>query len=242
MQFFSFLTPTQVYPVVRLDEQWVAKNRTGGKARILEAQITADNENPETCMVRTLMHFQARKTAFQCAAENPFFWSFYEPAKTDPAKHQKWYKKQVMGKHMIGQLLTRALTRAGIDCSSEGYTAGSARKVLLDGGLDNGVPEVLVGKLAGQRSHHAKDSYIHKKDTTHRAANIAVSRAGAGLDADYGKILKDLKQGDRDKLNIIESKKRAKVDSSSSSDEEYQTCVSQSRIMSVEALKYTHRR
>ena len=72
-----------------------------------------------------------------------------------------------MGKHTIGKLLINALTKAGIDCKAEKYTATSARKLMLDGGLDCGIPQVILG----QRTDKSKNSYFKNKDTTHRATN-----------------------------------------------------------------------
>ena len=79
----------------------------------------------------------------------------------------------------------------------------------------------MVGRLAGQRSHHAKASYIHKKDTTHRAANIAVSRVAAGKEANYPEILSEVVRKDAEKKESEEE-----------TDSEIEMTVSQSRIMS----------
>ena len=225
---------TNVYETVRLDEHWVSKNRAGDHPRIMEAQITADHENPQTCMVRTLMAFMARKTDFQCAPDNPLFWSINQAARQKPETHQKWFKKQPMGKNTIRKLFTDALTRAGVNCEAERYTASSSRKVMLDGALDSNIPEVLVGKLAGQRSNHAKSSYIEMKDTTHRAANIALSRVGAGLEADYKEILSKVIESDKKILEQAKSERKFEdsEESSNSDEDEYVHTVSQSRIIS----------
>ena len=185
-------------------------------------------------MVRTLMAFQARKTDFQCAPDNPLFWSLNQAARQKPETHQKWFKKQPMGKNTIRKLFTDALTRAGVNCEAERYTASSSRKVMLDGALDSDIPEVLVGKLAGQRSNHAKSSYIEMKDTTHRAANIALSRVGAGLEADYKEILSKVIESDKKILDKVENEKKFEDSekSSTSDEDEYVHTVSQSRIIS----------
>ena len=228
---------TGVHTKVTLEEEWVCKNRAGGSPRVLEAQISADDDNPDTCMVRTLMEFQRRKSGVQLAPEAALFWNINEAARKNPEKCQKWFKTQAMGVHTIAKLFTNSLTRAGIDCKAERYTASSSRKVQLDGGLDNGVPEVLLGKLAGQRSHHAKDSYVHKKDTTHKAANIAVSRAAAGKAANYQEILMEVVMEDNTKVEEDNTKAEEdntkaeeKKDTSSEEGEDY--TVSQGRIMS----------
>ena len=221
---------TGVHTKVTLEEEWVCKNRAGDAPRVLEAQISADDENPDTCMVRTLMEFQRRKSGAQLAPDAPLFWNINEPARKNPDKCLKWFKNQPMGVHTIAKLFTNSLTRAGIDCKVERYSASSSRKVQLDGGLDVGVPEVILGKLAGQRSHHAKDSYIHKKDTTHRAANIAVSRAAAGKPANYQEILTEVIEEDNATVEQDTPKEEEKKDTSSGESEEH--TISQSRIMS----------
>jgi len=215
---------TGVHTTVRLEEEWVCKNRNGDNPRVLEAQITADDEDPDTCMVRTLMEFQRRKTKEQLAPEAPLFWNISKAAREAPSKYLVWFKKQPMGRHTISMLLTNALTRAGVNCKTEKYSASSSRKVQLDGALDAHVPEVLLGKLAGQRSHHAKASYIHKKDSTHRAANIAVSRVAAGKEANYQEILSE--------VNKKDDKKDESEQETDETDEEVEMTVSQSRIMS----------
>ena len=93
------MTPkTGVYTTVRLEEEWVCKNRNGDNPRVLEAQITADDEHPETCMVRTLMEFQRRKTEEQLAPGKPLFWSISKPARVAPSKYLVWFKNQPMGR------------------------------------------------------------------------------------------------------------------------------------------------
>ena len=221
---------TGVHTKVTLEEEWVCKNRTGGSPRVLEAQISADDDNPDTCMVRTLMEFQRRKSGVQLAPEAALFWNINEAARKNPEKCQKWFKNQAMGVHTIAKLFTNSLTRAGIDCKAERYTASSSRKVQLDGGLDNGVPEVLLGKLAGQRSHHAKDSYIHKKDTTHKAANIAVSRAAAGKAANYQEILMEVVVEDNTKVE----EDNTKVEEDNTKAEEYNTKVEEDNTKAEE--------
>ena len=228
---------TGVHTKVTLEEEWVCKNRAGDSPRVLEAQISADDDNPDTCMVRTLMEFQRMKSGAQLAPGAALFWNINEAARKNPEKCQKWFKNQAMGVHTIAKLFTNSLTRAGIDCKAERYSASSSRKVQLDGGLDCGVPEVLLGKLAGQRSHHAKDSYIHKKDTTHKAANIAVSRAAAGKAANYQEILMEVVEEDstkveEDNAKVEEDNTKAEEKKDTSSEESEEYTVSQGRIMS----------
>ena len=185
---------------IELDEEWVCKNRQGNDPRKLEARITPDHENPGTCMVRTIMEIQRRKQEKQKVPEKRFWWNVYDPARADPEKYEKWFKNCVMGKHTIAKLLFNALQKSGVDCKAEKYTATSARKTMLDGGLDAGIPEVLLGRKAGHRTDKSKNSYIKNKDVTHRATNITLSRVGAGLNANYQEILNKILKEDEQTL------------------------------------------
>ena len=111
---------------VQLEPSWVASHRQG-QGR-LEARIQPDPSSPDTCMVRALLEYQRRKTDYQLEPEKRFFWCVNEAARQSPAGHEKWFKKQLMGKHTVGKLLTDALTGAGVDCVAEKYGAGSARR------------------------------------------------------------------------------------------------------------------
>ena len=194
---------TNVHRWVRLDEQWVCKNRVGDRARQTTAQITADDENPDTCMVRTLMALRERKTDAQNAPKARLLWKINHNAKANPQRFQKWYKQQPLGKNQMSKVFTDALVNAGIDPVKEGYKLSSTRKVLVEGALDSGMPETMVGKLAGHRSNEAKASYVEKKDVTTRAATIAVSRAGAGLQSNYQEILEKVQAEDDEEIEAI---------------------------------------
>ena len=174
---------------IELEEEWVCKNRQGNDPRRLEARIHPDHENPEYCMVRTILEIQRRKRESQKMPDKRFLWNIYDQARAEPKKHEKWFKNCVMGRHTVAKMLINALEKSGIDCKAEKYTATLARKTMLDGGLDAGIPEVLLGRKAGHRTDKSKNSYIQNKDVTHRATNIALSRVGAGLAPNNQEIL-----------------------------------------------------
>ena len=202
---------TKVHRWVRLDEQWVCKNRVGDRSRQTTAQITADDENPDTCMVRTLMALRERKTDAQNAPRARLLWDINPNAKANPQRFQKWYKRQPLGKNQMCKVFTDALVNAGIDPVIEGYKLSSTRKVLVEGALDSGMLETMVGKLAGHRSNEAKASYVEKKDVTTRAATIAVSRAGAGLQANYQEILEKIQAEDDEEIEAIKQSSKESV-------------------------------
>lgn len=208
---------------IELDEEWVCKNRRGNDPRILEARITPDHKYPETCMVRTVVEFQRRKTENQKLPEKRFFWNVNDVVRKNPGGYEKWFKNCFMGRHTVEKLLTNALSKAGIDCKKEKYSATSARKVMLDGGQDAGIPQTILGRMAGQRSEQSKKSYIANKDLTHRAAMVTLNRVGAGKTPRYQEILDDLQEEDLQKL--------AEKGPELSDDDDFEHTISQSRIM-----------
>ena len=137
-----------------------------------------------------------RKTERQCLPDAKFWWNVKETARLDPLAHEKWFKNNHAGKHSIEKMLFNSLTLAGVDCKKEKYTATSARKSMMDGGQDAGIPDIILGRKAGHRSDHSKRSYIQNKDITHRATNIVLSRVAAGKTANYQEVLNKLKTAD----------------------------------------------
>ena len=217
---------------IELDEQWVSKNRVGRDARLLEARVNPDHDHPESCHVRTIMEMMRRKTERQCLPDAKFWWNVKESARMDPMAHEKWFKNNHAGKHSIEKLLTNALAKAGVDCKKEKYTATSARKVMLDGGQDAGVPDTILGRKAGHRSDHSKRSYIENKDITHRATNIVLSRVAAGGKPNYQEVLNKLQTADDEAEKAAVSEK-FEVEYY---DDEFEYTISQSRLVVKENL------
>ena len=127
----------------------------------------------------------------------------------------------------IEKLLTKALAKAGVDCKKEKYTATSARKVMLAGGQDAGVPDTILGRKAGHRSNHSKRSYIENKDITHRATNIVLSRVAAGEKPNYQEVLNKLQTADDEAEKAAVSEKFEVQ----YYDDEFEYTISQSRLL-----------
>ena len=178
---------------VELDESWVSKNRSGNDPKILESRIVPDHEKPSICPVRTFLEYQRRKTAAQNGPKERFWWNVKPTAVENPESEEKWFKNCAMGIHTITKLLTNALQKAGVDTKKEGYSATSARKTMQDGGLDAGIPETILGRLAGQRSDKSKRAYIQNKQITQKACALVLNRVAAGEhQADYYTELRKL--------------------------------------------------
>ena len=221
---------------VELDEAWVCKNRNGNDPRQLEARLTPDHENPDTCYVRTIGEMQRRKTMRQKEPQASFWWNIKPSAKENPEAEEFWYKNNPMGIHNVEKLLINGLTKAGIDCKKEKYTGTSARKVMMDGGLDAGIPEIILGRMAGQKSEASKANYIANKDITHRAASITLSRVSAGIKANYQSILQSLQDEEREASSkttgqVSKKKRENELMSEQDSDEEFDTIISQSKVV-----------
>ena len=78
-----------------------------------------------------------------------------------------------MGKHTLENLLINALKAAGIDCSTEKYSAISTRKSMPQSVVDYGVPET---HLAGHKPLLSKAEYISSRGPVHKAASISNQR------------------------------------------------------------------
>ena len=78
---------------------------------------------------------------------------------------------------------------------------------MLDGGLNAGIPAVLLGRKAGHRTDKSKNSYIQNKDVTNCATNIALSRVGAGLAPNYQEILDKIVKEDSLALALAQAQK-----------------------------------
>ena len=65
----------------------------------------ADHKNPDTCPVRTLLLFEAKKTEYQRRPEGDFMLTISQKAEKSPDAGHPWYLNQPMGKNTIGMLV-----------------------------------------------------------------------------------------------------------------------------------------
>ena len=157
----------------------VTKTRRGGQHDIRDwtPAIYADKENPDTCPVRTMLEYQRRKSPMQRNPEEPFYLSIKQSAEEFPDVQQFWYTKQRMGLHTIAKLLPSAFNSLeGVDSKREKYSNTSARKSLLEGGVEAGVPEVLLSKAAGHASLDSIKNYVSGRDNAQKAVSLTLSR------------------------------------------------------------------
>jgi hypothetical protein len=157
----------------------ITKTRRGGQHDIRDwtPAIYADKENPDTCPVRTMMEFQRRKSPMQRNPEGPFYLSIKQSAERFPDVQQFWFTNQRMGEHTIAKLLPSAFDALeGVDSKQEKYSNSSARKSLMEGGVEAGVPEVLLSKVAGHASLDTIKNYVKGRDNAQKAVSLTLSR------------------------------------------------------------------
>ena len=171
----------------------VTKTRRGGSHSIrdLVQKVFADQENPNTCPVRTMLEFRRRKTAIQNAAGKPYFWGVKLSAEKKPESEEFWYTNTRMGTHYIAKILPNVFESIGVDVKLEHYTNTSGRKTLLEGGIEAGIPAVLLSKVAGQAAFSSLQHYVKGQEKSHKAVSLCLSRKvgavpGVKFDEIYG--------------------------------------------------------
>jgi hypothetical protein len=154
----------------------ITKTRSGntGDERELTPRIFPDDEFPETCWVRTVLAYQQKKTEAQLQPSLPFFLSVNQHAAHDPGAYHYWYSTRIMGVNTLLYLLTDALELAGIDCKIHKYSAISLRKSMLQSGVDCGVPDMHLSRLAGHKSLVSKKEYIRSAGPAHEASSRVI--------------------------------------------------------------------
>ena len=189
----------------------ITKTRTGkvGDSRILEPKVFPDHENPNFCYIRSFMVYMGRKTRAQSNPKAPFMLNAKQSAVKNPEKEQFWYigtgeeGSGIMGDHTLEKLVTNAMTKAGVDCKLEKYSAISTRKCLMQSGVDCGVPDVHISRLAGHKSVLSKGNYIASKGNAHQASVRVIQRKMfSGKDCDYSSEFQKLEEQD-----VVEKRK-----------------------------------
>ena len=191
---------TGVPQYIELAER-ITKTRKGnqGDERELTPRIFPDDEYPETCYVRTVMEFQKRKTPAQLKPDSPFFLTLNQGAVQDPGRYQYWYYNGIMGVHTVKALLTDALELAGIDCKVHRYSAISLRKAMLQSGVDCGVPDMHLSRLAGHKSLVSKKDYIRSSGPAHEASSLSIRRnLFHNVNKGYDEEMRNLSAGNKD--------------------------------------------
>ena len=179
----------------------ITKTRKGnqGDERELTPRVFPDDEYPETCYVRTLVEYQKRKTPAQLKPDSPFFLTVNQRAVQDPGRYQYWYYNGIMGVHTVKTLFTDALELAGIDCKVHKYSAISLRKSMLQSGVDCGVPDMHLSRLAGHKSLVSKKDYIRSAGAAHKASSLVIRRNFChNVNKGYDEEMRNLNAGNKD--------------------------------------------
>ena len=190
---------------IELSER-ITKTRKGGSHNIreLDPKVFADHENPQTCPVRTFMEFKRRKTALQNHPEKPFFCGVKASAEKNPENEEFWYINVRMGTHAIGKLLSNVFEAVGIDVKLEHYSNTSARKTLMEGGIEAGVPGVLLSKVAGQKCLGSISHYVQGERKGHKALSLCISRkVGANPGSRYDQVYQGVAEEELEKIKQL---------------------------------------
>ena len=227
---------------IELSER-ITKTRRGRKNQVrdVEGKVYLDNEHPEICPVRTLLEFKRRKTEDQNAPDKPFFLTVKQSAQANPEREQFWYTKSRMGENQIAKLFTEAFSEAGVDVKAEKIKATSCRKNLVQAGADAMVPGGFLSKMVGQKNLDSKLHYLVNKDKSHQAASLVIQREAAGVSGPtFPEVFKQLQNsGGLNKEEKLLKKfsdeeiKKSKNLSEISTDDDMETTVSQSRVLSL---------
>ena len=106
-------------------------NRLGFKTE-LDRRIYLDLDNPTKCPVRTIVHYQMKKTKKQLAPDFPFLLTVKQAALKDPLNERYWYIDHAMGVNYIGTLFRKAIEAAGLDLGNKKISASSALKTYAE--------------------------------------------------------------------------------------------------------------
>ena len=175
----------------------ITKTRKGGKndQRDVDGRIYLDLESPESCMVRSIMVYQSRKTPVQRANQFAFLLTKKQSAVKNPDGEQFWYTNHPMGENTIGKLLKTVCEEAGIDTVNRKITGTSARKTLVQSSADSGVPANVVSKLTGQAREQSQLDYMVLMKHGHKAASLVTSRSVMGKQTkNFNSVYDELKQ------------------------------------------------
>ena len=173
----------------------VTKTRQGGRGdvRDMVPKIFPDDKNLAICPVRNFLEYMRRKPLEQREPEQPFMLTIKQSALEAPGQHEYWYTQGRMGMHKIGQLVPNAFAEVGIDVKAERYTTTSARKTMIQAGVESGVPGVVMSKIAGHANLNSIGAYVHGKHKSHNAAGLILSRTMGGIKGGtFGEVLKGL--------------------------------------------------
>ena len=166
---------------IQLSER-VTKTRRGknNDSRALAGKAFADHQNPDTCPVRVLLFFAAKKTIHQNRPDGPLMLTISQKAEKAPGDHPWWFVDGAMGKNMIGDLVPQGVKETGLDTGPLKITARSSRKTMAQAAAESVCSPEFTSKVMGHRSLDSKLSYMKVRDPAHKATSLAIGRTIAG--------------------------------------------------------------
>ena len=166
---------------IQLSER-VTKTRRGKKndSRALVGKAFADHDNHDTCPVRVLLFFAAKKTVYQNRPDGPLMLTIRPKAEKSPEDQPFWFCDGPMGKNLIGDLVPQGVKETGLDTGPLKITARSSRKTMAQAAADSVCSPEFTSKVMGHKSLDSKLSYMKIRDPAHKATSLAIGRTIAG--------------------------------------------------------------
>ena len=177
----------------------ITKTRRGSKndKRDVVGRVYLDKAYPNLCPVRTLLHYQSKKTRKQLDDNYAFLLSVKQSAQKNPQMEVCWYTDHPMGVNYIGALFKNAVERAGLDIGDKKISGTTPRKNLCQSGAEGQVPSGFLSKMMAQKNLDSKLEYLSNTEETHKAASLVVSRGVQGQSgADFVEVFNDIKAND----------------------------------------------
>ena len=94
----------------------ITKTRRSSKndRRNFVGRVYLDKDHPNLCPVRTLLHYQSKKTQQQLDDNYAFLLSVKQSAQKNPQMEVGWFTNHPMGVNYIGSLFKNAVEKAGV--------------------------------------------------------------------------------------------------------------------------------
>ena len=148
------------------------KGQENGHRRSFQPKIYATDTN--RCPVKYYKLFESHRPAEMNTPDSPFFLAVRHGNRRENS--HIWYKKSLLGKNAIGQFMSKAADKAGLQRSGAKVCNHSVRKASISRLLDANTPEIFVSQLSGHKSLQSLQSYKTASTCTTPAPNVECSQ------------------------------------------------------------------
>ncbi len=148
------------------------KGQENGHRRSFQPKIYATDTN--RCPVKYYKLFESHRPAEMNTPDAPFFLAVRHGNRRENS--HIWYKKWPLGKNAIGQFMSKAADKAGLQRSGAKVCNHSVRKTSISRLLDANTPEIFVAQLSGHKSLQSLQSYKTASTQHQRQMSNVLSR------------------------------------------------------------------